>query len=356
MTAKKEIRIGIIGAVHDHFWPVWGKGVFHEFKDHPGVTLVAATEHHFELQARLKADLGIERIYTDYNEMLDNEHLDAVLIGLPSNAKVGPVRAAAKKGLHILMDKPLCTTMADAWEMKKIVDETGVKLVVNSLSIWKAALRKGFELIDEGAIGKPLWGKWRNANAGTEKAGASHFFTDWLWDMEKNGGGILINYCYYGISYLCHIFGRPESVNAMAGHFVKEHIPAEMEDNAVVTMKWPGALGQAEGSWTQWDEGSDEEVDPTNRGLIVYGTEGVIRTSSSKGYVVLVNAESPKGRRIDCSKVPVKFKDGAEHFVAVIRGESEVDPLCSLDLNILVQEVSTAGYQSIHEKREITLS
>lgn len=356
MTAKKDIRIGIIGAVHDHFWPVWGKGVFHEFRAQPGVTLVAATESHPELQERLRADLGIERIYTDYHEMLEKEQLDAVLIGLPSNAKVGPVRAAANKGLHILMDKPLCTTMADAWEMKKIVEETGVHLVVNSLSIWKAPLRKGFDLINEGAIGKPFWAKWRNANAGTEKAGASRFFTDWLWDMEKNGGGILINYCYYGISYLCHIFGRPESVSAMAGHFVKEHIPAEMEDNAVVTMKWSGALGQAEGSWTQWDEGLDEEVDPTNRGLIVYGTEGVLRTSSAKGYVVLVNAEFPKGKRIDCSTVPVKFKDGAEHFVAVIRGESEVDPLCSLALNILVQEVSTAGYESIREKREITLS
>ncbi len=354
MNAKKDIRIGIIGAVHDHFWPVWGKGVFKEFHDHPGVTLVAATEQNPELQARLRADLGIERLYTDYHEMLEKERLDAVLIGLPSNAKVGPVRAAAAKGLHILMDKPLCTTMADAWEMKKIVDETGVTLVVNSLSIWKAPLREGFRLIQEGAIGRPFWAKWRNANAGTEKAGASKFFTDWLWDMEKNGGGILINYCYYGISYLCHVFGRPQSVSAMAGHFVKEQIPAEMEDNAVVTMKWAQALGQAEGSWTQMDEGPDEEVDPTNRGLIVYGTEGVLRTSS-KGYVVLVNAEAPKGRRIDCSGVPVKFKDGAEHFISVIRGESEVDPLCSLDLNILVQEVSTAGYQSIREKREITL-
>lgn len=107
MTAKRQIRIGIIGAVHDHFWPVWGKGIFFEFKDHPGVSLVAATEHHPELQARMKSELGIQRIYTDYNEMLDKEQLDAVPIGLPSNAKVGPVRAAARKGLHILMDKPL---------------------------------------------------------------------------------------------------------------------------------------------------------------------------------------------------------------------------------------------------------
>jgi predicted dehydrogenase len=353
---KRDIRIGIIGAVHDHFWPVWGKGVFHEFREKPGVTLAAATEQHRDVQARLRSELGIERIYADFNEMLEKEPLDAVLIGAPSNAKVEPVRAAAKKGLHILMDKPLCTTMADAWEMKRIVEAASVELVVNSLSIWKAPLRVGFDLINDGAIGRPFWAKWRNANAGTEKApGVSQHFTDWLWDMEKNGGGILINYCYYGISYLCRVFGRPTSVSAMAGHFVKEQIPAEMEDNAVVTMKWPGALGQAEGSWTQWDEGPDEEVDPTNRGLIVYGSEGVLRTSS-KGYVVLVNAASPKGRRIDCSKVPVKFKDGAEHFVAVIRSESEVDPLCSLDLNILVQEVSSAGYQSIHERREILLA
>ena len=66
--------------------------------------------------------------------------------------------------------------------------------------------------------------------------------------------------------------------------------------------------------------------------------------------------QSPSSKRIDCASVPVKFKDGTEHFVAVIPGKSEVDPLCSLDLNILVQEVGTAGYQSIAQKREISLS
>ena len=142
----------------------------------------------------------------------------------------------------------------------------------------------------------------------------------------------------------------------MDGNLIKEQIPAEMEENAVVTMRWPGALGQAEGSWTQWDEGSDEEVDPNNRGLIVYGTQGVLRTNSSKGYVVLVNASNPKGVRIDCSNVPIRFKDGAEHFVSAIQGKSEIDPLCSLDLNILVQEVSTASYLSILEKREVALT
>lgn len=352
--STKQIRIAIIGAVHDHFWPVWGKGTFQEFKDLPDVTLVAATEEHPELQERLRNELGIERIYTDYNEMLRNEDLDAVLIGLPSNAKVEPVRAAAKKGLHILMDKPLCTTMADAWEIKKIVEEARVKLMVNSISIWKAPLRKGFELIEQGAIGTPFWAKWRNANSGTENSGASKFFTDWLWDMEKNGGGILINYCYYGISYLCHIFGRPQGVSAMAGHFVKPNIPEVMEDNALVSMRWAHAMGQAEGSWTQMDDKAIEEIDPTNRGLIVYGSEGVMRTSN-KGYVLLTTKDDPKGRRIDCRTSPIKWKDGAEHFVDVIRGECDVDPLCSLDLNILVQEIATAGYQSVEGRREVAL-
>jgi len=68
-----------------------------------------------------------------------------------------------------------------------------------------------------------------------------------------------------------------------------------------------------------------------------------------------VSAENPRGKRIDCSTTPVRFKNGAEHFIAVVRGECEVDPLCRLDLNILVQEVSSAGYQSIREQREIAL-
>jgi predicted dehydrogenase len=342
--------------VHDHFWPVWGKGTFQEIREQPGVTLVAATEAHPDLQAKLRTDLGIERIYTDYNEMLEKEDLDGVLIALPSNAKLEPIRAAAQKGVHVMVDKPLCTTLDEACEISKIVSDTGIKLIVNSISIWKEPLRQGLELVQQGAIGRPFWVKWRNANAGSEKAGASKFFTDWLWDMEKNGGGILINYCYYGISYICHLLGRPESVSAMAGHFVKQNIPVEMEDNALVSMRWPGALGQADGSWTQMDDAAEEEIDPTNRGLIVYGTDGVLR-ASPKGYIVLTNSAARKGRRIECkTTAPGRWKDGGEHFAALIRGECDVDPLCSLDHNILVQEVSEAAYRSIREKREIALS
>ena len=354
MTAK-DVRVGIIGAVHDHFWPVWGKGTFQEIREKPNASLVAATEANPEVQARLRSELGIERIYTDYNKMLEQEELDAVMIGLPSNAKVEPIRSAARRGLHILVDKPLCTSMADAREIDRIVKEAQVQLVVNSISIWKGPLRKGMELVRDGAVGQPLWIKWRNANSGTENAGASQHFTDWLWDMEKNGGGILINYCYYGISYICHLLGRPQSVTAMAGHLFKKNIPAAMEDNAAVVMRWPHALGQADGSWTQFDDGAADEVDPTNRGLIVYGTEGVLRTSS-QGYVVLTTKSDPKGERIECKTATGRFIDGGEHFLSVVRGETAVDPLCSIEHNILVQEVTTAAYQSIRERREIDLA
>jgi predicted dehydrogenase len=163
--SSKELRIGIIGAVHDHFWPVWGKGTFHEVREQPGVKLVAATEAHPQLQARLRADLGIDQIYTDYNEMFEKEKLDGVLVALPSNAKLGPIRAAARRGVHIMVDKPLCTTLDEAYEIRKIVSETDVKLIVNSISIWKEPLRKGLDLVQQGAIGRPFWVKWRNALA-----------------------------------------------------------------------------------------------------------------------------------------------------------------------------------------------
>ena len=126
--SSKELRIGIIGAVHDHFWPVWGKGTFQEVREQPGVTLVAATETHPELQAKLRANLGIEQIYSDYNEILGKEKLDGVLIALPSNAKLEPIRAAAQRGVHIMVDKPLCTTLDEAYEIRKIVSGTDVQL------------------------------------------------------------------------------------------------------------------------------------------------------------------------------------------------------------------------------------
>lgn len=93
--------------------------------------------------------------YQDYNDMLMNEKLDAVIVATPDFAHKEPVIASLRAGKHVLVEKPLAISLADA---KEIVSEIrhGQKLMVNFTNRWAPPYAKAKELLDSGNIGKPV--------------------------------------------------------------------------------------------------------------------------------------------------------------------------------------------------------
>jgi predicted dehydrogenase len=61
--------------------------------------------------------LGVDRAYTDWRDLLEQADLDAVYVGTPHDAHVEPTIAALRKGLHVMVDKPMALTFAEAWSM-----------------------------------------------------------------------------------------------------------------------------------------------------------------------------------------------------------------------------------------------
>lgn len=350
------INVAVIGAVHDHLWPVWGKGYIRELQeDAPSARLIAAAEPNEKLSARLSSESKIPSVYSDWRKMVKEQKPDAVILGLPNDDKADVIEELCDAGIHVLMDKPMSATLEQSERIYAAGQNSGSTLMVNWPSAWRPALHELKALVESGAIGEPYWMSARTANPGPEIHGASDFFLEWLYNEQKNGGGALIDYACYGIKYACWMFGEPGTVMASAGHFVKDNIPAPMEDNAIVIMGYDKMRAVSEGSWTQFGANHAFEADKSTGSVTVYGSTGEIRAAHKRNYIELVSEAHPDGLRIDPAPLPVGYRNGPEYFIHCIETGEKVTGMTSPEVGLSVQRVIDAGYRSLVSKAEVSL-
>jgi len=159
MTDK--LRIGALGLSHDHIWD--NLKSLGESSD--GV-LVAAADPHPELQERARS-LGCEQVFADYGELLDSVPLDAVYIYADNRQGVDLALQAAARGLHMMIEKPMASTLAGADRVRGAARAAGVQLMVNwpTLGGRIFSMRYSWSTKDESAkysrstIGQPMPGR-----------------------------------------------------------------------------------------------------------------------------------------------------------------------------------------------------
>ncbi len=136
--SEKKLRIGIIGmgwyAATDHVPNLRATG---------RAEIVAAARRDPQRLALAQRELAIPQGFTDWREMLEKAELDAVVVSTPHNYHLEPTLAALDRGLHVLLEKPLATTIADARAMLQAAGQTDrvVMMGVNRRGDpgWKAA-------------------------------------------------------------------------------------------------------------------------------------------------------------------------------------------------------------------------
>lgn len=209
---SKQVKIGAVGCgvvASAYYFPF--------LMDHPQADLVAVCDLDASRVEDCKRLFGAREGYTDFFEMLDKADIDAVwILTGPGTHKLFSV-AAAKAGKHILLQKPMATTKADADEIQAAVKEAGVKCLVepSQQSPEQRPFSKLRGLVRDGALGDPYWFSfvWTgpdhdNGGLGHNPYGAAAFLT-------KESGGILYDYAY-GPNQIVSMFGPCKSVMAMS--------------------------------------------------------------------------------------------------------------------------------------------
>ncbi|MCC6445846.1 MAG: Gfo/Idh/MocA family oxidoreductase [Armatimonadetes bacterium] len=117
--------------------------------------LVATSDVDIERARARSEEFGGERFFGSFEEAVACPGVDAVVVCLPHTLHRDAVAAAARAGKHILVEKPMATTLEDARAMVQAAEESGVVLMVGQVLRFREMNRQARSLIREGKIGQP---------------------------------------------------------------------------------------------------------------------------------------------------------------------------------------------------------
>lgn len=199
-----------------------------------------------EIAASYEETYGIP-CSTSLDDVLNHPDVDAVIISTPHDLHVPLGIRAAEAGKHVIVEKPMATTLADADALIAACRQAGVLCSSKECSVrYQPATAKAKALIEQGAIGDVMATQvfgaankpqsyWTGGYTGRVK-------TTWRKSKAESGGGILIMNYIYDIDRLRYITGlEVERVFAEADTY---QTPVEVEDFITVTMRYSnGAMG-----------------------------------------------------------------------------------------------------------------
>ncbi len=141
-----EIRVAVVGA------GILGKRHARVFGEIDGARLVAVADHSLE---RAQAAAGAGRAFTSIEELLAGVECDAVAVATPDHLHVDVVTAALNAGKHVLVEKPLATSVGAARAMIELAERNGLVLQVNYSQRWVPEYAWIKQQIAAGSIGRP---------------------------------------------------------------------------------------------------------------------------------------------------------------------------------------------------------
>ena len=203
-----------------------------------GAQLVAVCDKVLE-KARIIADKYNIPAYSDMHAMMKAESIDVVVVLTESGVHAANTIDLAKYGAHIVVEKPMALTLADADSMIEACDKHGIKLFVvkqNRFNVPVVQLRNALE---KGRFGKLIMGTVRVRWCRPQAYYDQDPYGTWAYD-----GGVLTNQASHHIDLLEWMMGDVESVFAKSKKALAD---IEAEDTAVVILKFKnGALGLIE--------------------------------------------------------------------------------------------------------------
>jgi predicted dehydrogenase len=200
--------------------------------------------------------------FTDsIDEAIQHPEVDVVLISLPNHLHEVAVEKCAKAKKNVICTKPLGRTAAEAKRMLDLVEDAGIFGGYLEDLCYTPKFLKSLESVKQGGIGKVLWAKSREAHPGPH--------SDWFWDLEKSGGGAIIDLGCHCVEISRNYIGKDvKPIEVMCWADTQVH-PIDAEDHAIGLVKYAnGAIGQFEVSWA-FRGGMDLRDE-------VMGTEGTI--------------------------------------------------------------------------------
>lgn len=209
----------------------WGPHLVRNFQSHLESHVESVVEIDSERQEALRARFHDVPVHDDFESACRSESVDAVVIATPSSTHYRLVKQALESGKHVLVEKPLATSLADARILADMAADRDQVVMVGHVYLFHPAVRAVKEMIDADELGGILYMSMLRTNLGPIRVDANA-----AWDLAAHDVSIA-NYW---------LGGGPTSVSAIGGSYLNPGV----EDVVFATARYPhGAMAHMHASW-----------------------------------------------------------------------------------------------------------
>jgi predicted dehydrogenase len=362
---KRSLRVGVIGTGQ---WATTAH--IPGFQACDGVTVAAVCDSIPAKAAAVAQEIGIPRVYTSVEAMVAQEPLDLVSIVTPDDVHASQAMLALAAGLHVLCEKPLARTSAEARTMADLACAASVHTKVGFIMRYAPAVRRLQELIAEGFIGVPhLLNLFLQNGQFLDPDIPRH----WKMTREHAGAGAVVEYGIHGLDLARWLFGEVTRVCAAGRTFIPERrlpegegrVTIDVEDSCIWLMDFAnGAHGVCHAGWATVGRAPGLEAR-------VYGSRGgaqIVLSDDLPGSEML-RVASAADQRFTPMAIPERLATPMpaatpwsrrfhhnliQHFVDEIRDGKRAAP--TFEDGAQAQELLSAVVTSMAENRWVNLN
>ena len=332
-----KIRVGVIGAGR-----IGKLHIEHLAQNIPEVELLSICSLNYPMAESLAEQFNVPKVTTDYNTLLVDPQIDAVLVTSSTDTHVEISQAAAKAGKHIFCEKPISLDLEQIDETLAIVEKAGVKFQIGFNRRFDASFKRVREAVTSGEIGEPHIIRITSRDPAPPPI-----------EYVKVSGGIFLDMTIHDFDMARYLIDDEViEVYAAGGVRVDPKIGAAGDiDTTVITLRFRnGVIGTIDNS-REAVYGYDQRVE-------VFGSKGMVTAANPPTDTVTFSgsegtrAASPPYFFVERYKPA--FLSELQAFFACIQ-EDTPPPVTGLDGRAPVV-IGFAALKSLRENRPVLLS
>src|SRR6476469_8306145 len=318
----------------------------------PEAEVVAVYARKMEKAKAFAEKHKIPKWYDDLDKAINDSGCEVVDICLPNYLHAEATLKSAAAGKHIIIEKPLSVTLEEADSMIEACNKAGVKLMYAEELCFAPKYERVRQMVNEGAVGNIYMLKQ------SEKHSGPH--SDWFYDINLSGGGVLMDMGCHGIAWFRWMLKNAKAKTVYATMSTVYHKQrTKAEDNSGVIIEFEnGVTGVVENSWAKHG-GMDDRSE-------VYGTGGVVYADLFMGNAAIAYSKHGYGYAMEKADTTVgwtftifeeAFNQGypqeLKHFIDCIQNNKE--PLVTGEDGRAVLEIIYAAYASAAQGKKISI-
>ena len=218
----KSIKVAIIGLCHLH-----PRSYMAHFNMIPEMEVIAVAEENESLRTQFAEDFNL-RAYSNWQDLFDQEQIDLAAIFLPHVDCPDAAKAAIKKSIHVLIEKPMTVDSQDAEKIVGLAEENNVKVTTPYVWRYHPVVKDIKGLLESGALGEIIGCTGRCAAGRLDRYIEGQ--AEWMLDAKKSGGGPMYNLGVHWIDLFTWLLG--DKVISSVGKNMKINEQYNIEDNS----------------------------------------------------------------------------------------------------------------------------